>query len=387
MKLSSMLAALLAIFVLSALLPSGAEAKSKMQKQAFGKTEDGQQIDIYTLTNRNGVEARITNYGAALVSLKVPDRDGKVDDVVLGYDTLERYVSDKAYFGATVGRYANRIAGGSFVLNGSTYSLAINNRPNHLHGGEKGFNKRVWTAEGASSGAGQALALTYLSKHGEEGYPGNLTVRVVYTLTDKNELKIDYTATTDKDTVLNLTNHSYFNLAGQGNGDILDEELFLAADRFTPVDENLIPTGELRKVSGTPFDFTTPTAVGARINQDDQQLKIGKGYDHNFVLNGKAGELKLAARLYAPKTGRVLEVWTTQPGVQFYTGNFLDGTAQGKGGKPYGFRSGLCLETQHFPDSPNHPKFPSTVLKPGEHFRSTTIYKFSTETIYKFGNK
>lgn len=382
-----MLAALLAIFVLSALLPSGAEAKSKMQKQAFGKTEDGQQIDIYTLTNRNGVEARITNYGAALVSLKVPDRDGKVDDVVLGYDTLERYVSDKAYFGATVGRYANRIAGGSFVLNGSTYSLAINNRPNHLHGGEKGFNKRVWTAEGASSGAGQALALTYLSKHGEEGYPGNLTVRVVYTLTDKNELKIDYTATTDKDTVLNLTNHSYFNLAGQGNGDILDEELFLAADRFTPVDENLIPTGELRKVSGTPFDFTTPTAVGARINQDDQQLKIGKGYDHNFVLNGKAGELKLAARLYAPKTGRVLEVWTTQPGVQFYTGNFLDGTAQGKGGKPYGFRSGLCLETQHFPDSPNHPKFPSTVLKPGEHFRSTTIYKFSTETIYKFGNK
>jgi len=378
-KLSSMFAALLAVFVWSALLPSGAEAKSKMQKQAFGKTEDGQQIDIYTLTNRNGVEARITNYGAALVSLKVPDRDGKVDDVVLGYDTLEGYVSDKAYFGATVGRYANRIAGGSFVLNGSTYSLAINNRPNHLHGGEKGFNKRVWTAEGASSGAGQALALTYVSKHGEEGYPGNLTVRVVYTLTDKNELKIDYTATTDKDTVLNLTNHSYFNLAGQGNGDILDEELFLAADRFTPVDENLIPTGELRKVSGTPFDFTTPTAVGARINQDDQQLKIGKGYDHNFVLNGKAGELKLAARLYAPKTGRVLEVWTTQPGVQFYTGNFLDGTAQGKGGKPYGFRSGLCLETQHFPDSPNHPEFPSTVLKPGQHFRSTTIYKFSTK--------
>src|SRR5580700_2118164 len=259
-----------------------AEAKSKMQKQSFGKTEDGQQVDLYILTNKNGMEARITNYGGTVVTLKVPDRNGKMDDVVLGYDTLDGYAAGKAYIGATVGRYANRIAHATFTLDGTTYTLAKNNGDNHLHGG---FNKRVWTAKDVSGSAGQALELTYLSKDGEEGFPGNLPVKVVYTLTDKNELKIDYSATTDKDTVLNLTNHAYFNLAGQGNGDILQQQVMIQADRFTPIDATSIPTGELRSVKGTPFDFTNSTAIGARIDQDDQQLKLGRGYDHNWVLN------------------------------------------------------------------------------------------------------
>jgi aldose 1-epimerase len=354
-----------------------AEAKSKMQKQSFGKTADGQQADLYILTNKTGMEAAITNYGGTLVSLKVPDRNGKLEDVVLGYDKLDDYADGKAYFGATVGRYANRIAHGKFTLNGTTYTLAKNDGENHLHGG---FNKRVWTEKDVSSSAGQALELTYLSKDGEEGFPGNLSVKVVYTLTDQNELKIDYSATTDKDTVINLTNHSYFNLAGQGNGDILQHQLMIHADRFTPVDATLIPTGELRSVKGTPFDFTTATAIGARIDQDDEQLKLGRGYDHNWVLNsGTAGSLSLAAQAYDPHSGRLLEVWTTEPGIQFYTGNFLDGTIRGKGGKVYNRRFAFCLETQHFPDSPNHSGFPSTVLKPGQHYRSTTVYKFSTK--------
>jgi aldose 1-epimerase len=357
-----------------------AEAKTKMQKQTFGKTEDGQQVDLYTLSNKNGVEVAITNYGGTVVSWKVPDRNGHIADVVLGYDNVKDYENGKAYFGATVGRYANRIAHGKFILNGSTYTLAKNDGENHLHGGIKGFSKRVWTAKDVSGSNGQALELTYLSKDGEEGYPGNLSVTVVFTLTEKNELKIEYSATTDKDTVLNLTNHSYFNLAGQGSGDILSHQLTLNADRFTPVDATLIPTGELRKVKGTPFDFTQTTAIGARINQDDEQLKLGKGYDHNWVLNKtKLGVLTLAAELYEPKSGRLLEVRTTEPGVQFYTGNFLDGSAHGKEGKVYNYRTGMCLETQHFPDSPNHPDFPSTVLKPGQRFHSTTIYKFSTK--------
>jgi aldose 1-epimerase len=357
-----------------------AEAKTKMQKQTFGKTEDGQQVDLYTLSNKNGVEVAITNYGGTVVLWKVPDRNGHIADVVLGYDNVKDYENGKAYFGATVGRYANRIAHGKFTLNGSTYTLAKNDGENHLHGGIKGFSKRVWTAKDVSGSNGQALELTYLSKDGEEGYPGNLSVTVVFTLTEKNELKIEYSATTDKDTVLNLTNHSYFNLAGQGSGDILSHQLTLNADRFTPVDATLIPTGELRKVKGTPFDFTQTTAIGARINQDDEQLKRGKGYDHNWVLNKtKLGVLTLAAELYEPKSGRLLEVRTTEPGVQFYTGNFLDGSAHGKEGKVYNYRTGMCLETQHFPDSPNHPDFPSTVLKPGQRFHSTTIYKFSTK--------
>jgi len=353
-----------------------AEAKSKMQKQSFGKTEDGQQVDLYILTNKHGMQAAITNYGGTVVSLKVPDRSGKLDDVVLGYDTLDGYATGKAYIGATVGRYANRIAHASFTLDGNTYTLSKNDGDNHLHGG---FNKRVWTAKDVSGSAGQALELTYLSKDGEEGFPGNLPVKVVYTLTDKNELKIDYSATTDKDTVLNLTNHAYFNLAGQGNGDVLQQQIMIRADRFTPIDQFSIPTGELRSVKGTPFDFTTATAIGARIDQDDQQLKMGNGYDHNWVLsNGTPGSLFLGAQAYDPHSGRVLEVLTTEPGIQLYTGNFLDGI-HGKDGKVYNRRNAFCLETQHFPDSPNHPNFPTTELKPGQHFESTTVYKFSTK--------
>ena len=353
-----------------------AEAKSKMQKQSFGKTEDGQPVDLYILTNKNGMEAAITNYGGTVVSLKVADRNGKFEDVVLGYDNLDGYATGKAYIGATVGRYANRIAHATFTLDGTTYTLAKNDGDNHLHGG---FNKRVWTAKDVSSSAGQALELTYLSKDGEEGFPGNLPVKVVYTLTDQNELKIDYSATTDKDTVLNLTNHAYFNLAGQGNGDILQQQIMIKADRFTPIDATSIPTGELRSVKGTPFDFTNSTAIGARIDQDDQQLKLGRGYDHNWVLNnGTPGSLFLAAQAYDPHSGRVLEVLTTEPGIQLYTGNFLDGI-HGKDGKVYNRRYAFCLETQHFPDSPNHPNFPSAELKPGQHFQSTTVYKFSTK--------
>src|SRR5580704_6762970 len=368
----------LLVLLVTTMVVSGvqAEANSKMQKQSFGKTDDGQQVDLYTLKNQHGMEAAITNYGGTVVTLKVPDRNGKVDDVVLGYDKLEDYAAGKAYFGAIIGRYANRIAHAQFTLDGTTYTMAKNDGDNHLHGG---FNKRVWTAKDVSSGSGQALELTYLSKDGEEGFPGNLSVRVVYTVTDQNELKIDYSATTDKDTVLNLTNHCYFNLAGQGNGDILQHELMIRADRFTPVDASLIPTGELRSVKGTPFDFTAATAIGARIDQDDPQLKLGRGYDHNWVLNsGTAGSLSLAAQAYEPHSGRLLEVSTTEPGLQFYTGNFLDGI-RGKQGKVYNRRYAFCLETQHFPDSPNHPNFPSTVLKPGQHYQTTTVYKFSTK--------
>ena len=363
---------------IAAIFVSGlqAEAKSKMQKQSFGKTEDGQPVDLYILTNKNGVEAAITNYGGTVVSLKVADRNGKFEDVVLGYDNLDGYATGKAYIGATVGRYANRIAHAKFTLDDTTYTLAKNDGDNHLHGG---FNKRVWTAKDVSSSAGQALELTYLSKDGEEGFPGNLPVKVVYTLTDQNELRIDYTATTDKDTVLNLTNHAYFNLAGQGNGDILQQQVMIQADRFTPIDATSIPTGELRSVKGTPFDFTNSTAIGARIDQDDQQLKLGRGYDHNWVLNnGTPGSLFLAAQAYDQHSGRVLEVLTTEPGIQLYTGNFLDGI-HGKDDKVYNRRYAFCLETQHFPDSPNHPNFPSAELKPGQHFQSTTVYKFSTK--------
>jgi aldose 1-epimerase len=349
-----------------------------LKKTPFGKTPEGQAVDLYVLTNKNGMEVAITNYGGAVVSVKVPDRKGKMADVVLGYDSLDGYVNDKAYFGALIGRYGNRIAHGQFTLDGVTYSLAKNNGDNSLHGGKRGFNKAVWDAKEVASKQERGLQLNYLSKDGEEGYPGNLKVQVVYTLTDANELKIDYSAATDKKTVLNLTNHSYFNLAGQGSGDILGHQLMISADRFTPVDAGLIPTGELRSVAGTPFDFRAKTVIGARINADDEQLKLGKGYDHNFVLRGQ-GALGLAARAVEANSGRVLEVWTTEPGVQFYTGNFLDGTARGKEGKTYGFRSAFCLETQHYPDSPNHPDFPSTVLSPGQRFHSVTVYKFSTE--------
>ncbi len=352
-------------------------AITPLKKQLFGKTADGQPIDLYTLTNRNGVEIGIMNRGATIVSIRVPDRSGKLGDVALGFDSLDGYLKGTAFFGALVGRYGNRIAKGRFKLDGVEYKLAVNNGENHLHGGLQGFDKVVWNARDVSEGPLPRLELTYLSKDGEEGYPGNLSVVVVYSLTDANELRIDYSATTDKDTVVNLTNHTYFNLAGAGEGDILGHELTLYADRFTPVDKGLIPTGELRSVEGTPFDFRKPTPIGARIDAKDQQIQFGGGYDHNFVLNSGGGSLALAARVDEPKTGRVLEVLTTEPGIQFYTGNFLDGTLVGKGGKTYPRRSGLCLETQHFPDSPNHPKFPSTELKPGGKYQTTTVFRFS----------
>ena len=353
------------------------QAHAGIQRSAFGKMADGQAMDLYTLSNLHGMQVGITNYGARVVSIQVPDRSGQMADVVLGFDDLQGYLGDNPYFGAIVGRYGNRIAKGQFTLDGVLYKLPVNNGPNSLHGGLKGFDKRVWTSREVSTSP-PSLELTYLSKDGEEGYPGDLNVKVVYTLTDDNELKIDYSATTDKDTVLNLTNHSYFNLSGAGNGDILKDILTINADRFTPVDANLIPTGELRSVEGTPFDFRQPTAIGARINADDPQLKLAGGYDHNFVLNREVGGLVLAARVADPDSGRVLEVLTTQPGLQFYTSNFLDGTIRGKGGKAYGHRSAFCLETQHFPDSPNHPSFPSTELKPGETYHQVTVFKFST---------
>jgi aldose 1-epimerase len=345
---------------------------------SFGKVADGKEAVLYVLKNKNGMEAAITNFGADLVSLKAPDRQGKLADVVLGYDQASGYENGKAYFGGTIGRYGNRIAKGKFTLNGTTYTLATNDGANHLHGGKRGFDKMMWEAKDVSGANGQALQLTYTSKDGEEGYPGNLKVQVTYTLTDNNELKIDYLATTDKDTVVNLTNHSYFNLTGDPKNDILKHELMLKASRFTPVDSGLIPTGELRAVKGTPFDFTTSTPIGARINNADEQLKLGKGYDHNFVLDRAEGEgLVKVGEVYEPTTGRVLEVQTTEPGIQFYSGNFLNGTEKGKGGLAYAHRTGFCLETQHFPDSPNQPKFPSTTLKPGQEYKTTTVYKFS----------
>jgi len=349
-------------------------------KKSFGKTPDGRPVDLYVLTNKSGAEVSITNFGGAVVSLKVPDRNGKLADVVLGYDNAAGYVNEKSFFGALVGRYGNRIGHAQFVLDGNTYTLAKNNGENSLHGGIKGFNKALWTAKILPAKDGQSLELSYLSKDGEEGFPGNLKVNVIYTLNDSNALRIEYSATTDKKTVVNLTNHSYFNLAGQGSGDILGHQLMIQADKFTPVDAGLIPTGELRDVAGTPFDFRKLVVIGARIDQDVEQLKLGGGYDHNFVLRRSAdsGE-SLAARVVEPTTGRVMEVWTTEPGVQFYTGNFLDGKTVGKGGLTYPRRSAFCLETQHYPDSPNQPKFPSVVLKPGERYHTITTYKFSVE--------
>jgi aldose 1-epimerase len=354
-----------------------AEAKPQITKQAFGKTAEQESVELYTLTNAKGVEAKIMTYGGIVVSLKVPDRHGKLGDVVLGYDNLEGYLKSNPFFGCIVGRYGNRIANGKFTLNGKPYTLARNNGENHLHGGLKGFDKVVWKAKEIKSPTGVGLSLSYVSKDGEEGYPGNLSVTVVYTLTNANELKIAYTATTDKATVVNLTQHSYFNLAGEG--DILKHELMINGNRFTPVNQTLIPTGELRSVKGTPMDFTKPFAIGARIEQQDEQLKFGRGYDHNWVINSSPGKLALAARAYEPTTGRVMEVYTTEPGVQFYTGNFLDGSITGKGGQVYQQRYGFCLETQHFPDSPNQPKFPSTTLKPGQRYATTTSYRFSVK--------
>ena len=365
--------------LMTAMLSVAGDAKSPaikagIEKQPFGKTADGQQADLYVLTNKNGMQAAITNFGATLVMLKVPDRKGNLADIVEGYDDVQGYAAGANFFGATIGRYGNRIAGAQFKLDGVTYKLAANNRPNHLHGGPKGFNKVYWEGKDVSKPDSPAVQFTYLSKDGEEGYPGNLNVKVTYTLTPKNEIRIDYSATTDKDTVVNLTNHSYFNLAG--SGDILGHEVVIHASHTTPVDRTLIPTGELAPVKGTPFDFTTATTVGARIAQENEQLKFGGGYDHNWVLDNKSGKLAPAVEVYEPTSGRVMVISTTEPGMQFYSGNFLDGV-KGKGGASYARRSAFCFEPQHFPDSPNKPAFPSTELKPGKEYKSTTVYKFS----------
>jgi aldose 1-epimerase len=351
--------------------------------QPFDETAGGEQVDVYTLRNANGVTVRAINYGGIILSLEVPDRDGRLEDVVLGYESLAEYEADSPYFGAIIGRYGNRIAGGEFELDGETYSLAVNNGPNHLHGGIRGFDKVVWDARPVEADGGVGIVFTYTSEDGEEGYPGTLSAEVTYTLTDDDELIFDYVATTDKATPINLTQHSYFNLAGfDGAGDVLGHELMLDADGFTPVDETLIPTGEVRPVAGTPFDFTSPRPIGERINdEENEQIAHGGGYDHNFVLNregANADEPVLAARVHEPSSGRVMEVYTTEPGVQFYSGNFLDGSLTGKSGVVYAHRSGFCLETQHFPNSPNEPSFPSTILRPGETYRSQTTYRFTT---------
>jgi aldose 1-epimerase len=352
------------------------QATTKMNRQSFGRTNDGEAIDLFTLRNSNGMEAAIMNYGGIVQALRIPDKSGTPVDVVLGFDNLDGYLKDSPYFGAIVGRYGNRIGNARFVLEGVEYKLPANDGKNTLHGGTKGFDKHVWTPKDVTGSDGPALQLTYLSKDGEEGFPGNLTAVVTYTLTDRNELRIDYRATTDKPTVVNLTNHSYFNLAGQGEGDILGHEVTIDADRFTPVDATLIPTGQLQPVQGTPFDFRQPHAIGERIGADHEQLKFGKGYDHNWVLNHAAAALSFAARAKDPKSGRTLEVSTDQPGLQFYTGNFLDGHIHGKGGKVYPQRGAFCMETQHFPDSPNRSQFPSTVLRPGQEYRTTTVFRF-----------
>lgn len=356
-----------------AMLPLNLEAKTNVTKQPFGKLADGTPVEIYTLADET-VEARIITYGGILQSLKVPDRSGQKQDIVLGFDSVDGYVNNPGpFFGALIGRYANRIAHGQFKLDGQTYTLPKNDGDNTLHGGTRGFDKNVWTAKEVENG----VELTLVSKDGDQGFPGTLTAVVKYTLVGST-LHIDYSATTDKDTVVNLTNHSYFNLSGQGNGDILKDELKLNASRFTPVNGNLIPTGKLEPVAGTPFDFRKLTVIGARINQDDEQLKNAKGYDDNWVLDKPAGQFGEAAEVYDPSSGRVLSVSTTQPGIQFYSGNFLDGSIKGKDGKVYIHRAALALETQHFPDSPNQPAFPTTELKPGQRYHQVTEFRFST---------
>jgi aldose 1-epimerase len=366
---------LMCAVVLCGVVGVSGQSKRSVNHVPFGKTSDGTPVEIYTLTNANGVEVKAITYGCIITSLKVPDRAGKFADVVLGYDTLDGYLKDSPYFGAVVGRYGNRIAKGQFTLSGKAYKLATNNGSNHLHGGNKGFDKVVWTATSKTGSDRVGVAFTRASPDGEEGYPGNLKVTVTYTLTDSNELVVDYQASTDKATPVNLTQHSYFNLAAD-DGDILGHQLTIDADRYTPVDDTLIPTGELASVAGTPFDFRKPAAIGARIHTDNVQLKSGKGYDHNWVLNRTKTGLEHAVRVIEPKSGRMLDIATTEPGVQFYSGNFLDGSIEGKGGRVYKQRSGFCLETQHYPDSPNHPNFPSTILQPGRTSTSETVFTF-----------
>ena len=354
-----------------------AKAGTRIERKTWGTTPEGQAVELFTLTREGAPTVAVTSHGAYIVSILAADREGRTVDVVLGYGDLAGYLGDTGYLGAVVGRYANRIAGGTFSLGGQHYTLARNNGPNALHGGPQGFHKKVWAARVVSGPDGDTLELSCVSPDGEEGYPGTLTATVVYSLTADGGLRLDYSATTDAPTVVNLTNHAYFNLAGEGSGDVLGHEMQLEADAFTPVDDTLIPTGELRPVEGTPFDFRTPVAIGARIDDPHPQLQVGGGYDHNFVVRGTPGELRLAARVYEPGSGRVLEVLATNPGVQVYTGNFLDGSIAGKSGRAYEKRGGFCLETQHFPDSPNQPTFPPVVLEPGDRYEQTTVFRFS----------
>jgi aldose 1-epimerase len=363
-----------AVFAVVMMLTATVAAKTHVTKQAFGHAPDGTAVDLYSLADGK-IEVRIITYGGIVVSLRTPDRNGKLDDVVLGCDSVEKYVAQTAHFGGIVGRYANRIAHGRFQLDGDTYSTPKNDGDNTLHGGTRGFDKVVWGAKQIPDG----IELTYVSKDGDQGFPGTLTATVRYTLRG-NAFRMEYSATTDKDTVLNLTNHSYFNLKGQGNGDVLKHVLKIDASHMTPVDATLIPTGELKSVEGTPFDFRMPHAIGERIDADDPQMRLGHGYDHNFVLDHAPGQLTEAAEAYEPTTGRILRVLTTEPGVQLYTGNFLDGSITGKEDRVYNRRFAFCLETQHFPDSPNHPSFPSTELKPGQKFHSVTVFEFSSAT-------
>jgi aldose 1-epimerase len=363
----------------AAVLCSPMQAQTESFKQSWG-TFDGKPIYLYTLRNSAGAEVKITNYGGTITSIKVKDRSGKFGDIVLGFDSLSGYTAkvNTSYFGATIGRYANRIGHGTVALDGKTYHIPTNENGNTLHGGLHGFDKRVWEAKSVPSPGNPSLELHRVSSNGEENFPGNMDVTVRFNLSDNNELKIEYVATTDKDTVLNLTNHSYFNLSGPGSGTVLDDSIMIAADNYTPVSKDLIPTGEIVPVAGTPFDFRKLTKIGLHIAGNNEQLKFANGYDQNFVINRSGDGLELAARVEDPKSGRVLEVLTTQPGVQFYTGNFLNGAVTGIGGV-YKFRSAVCLETQHYPDSPNHPNFPSAELKAGEKFDSTTVYRFSTK--------
>lgn len=370
---------LIIILLCFACSQQGVEKGLSIEKQPFGEV-DGKKVNLYTLTNANKIEMKVTNYGGIITSLKVPDKNGHFDDIVLGYNTLAEYIKNNPYFGAIIGRYGNRIKLGKFTLEGNEYTLATNNPPNALHGGPKGFDKVVWDAKTTQDSNSVSIQFSYLSKDGEEGYPGDLNVIVTYILTNENELKIDYLATTDKPTIVNLTNHTYWNFAGEGSGDILNHQLMINADKYTPVDNTLIPTGEIASVEGTPMDFRVPTAIGSRIDDDFEQLKFGKGYDHNWVLNKSIeNEMTLAATVFEPTNGRYMEIYTTEPGIQFYSGNFLDGSIVGKSGKKYEFRDGFCLETQHYPDSPNKPNFPSTVLRPGETYETTTLHKFSVK--------
>ena len=388
MKKGTFLYGVLIVVLSFNVLLSGCDSLSMMNKPKvepsvtkadFGKTKDGKEVYLYTLTNANGLIAKITNYGGTVVELWVPDRDGNLGDIVLGFDNIKDYENDSPYFGSLIGRYGNRIGNAQFTLDGTTYKLAKNDGENHLHGGEKGFDKVVWDAAPIQSKKGVGLKLHYLSKDGEEGYPGDLDVTVTYMLTNDNELTIDYEATTDKPTVCNLTNHNYYNLAGQGNGDILGHELMIKAKQCTPVDSGLIPTGEIAPVEGTPLDFTEPTKIGAHIDEENTQLEYGGGYDHNWVLNKGLKKMSLAAKVYEPTSGRMMKIYTTEPGLQFYSGNFLDGTLTGKDGKVYKHRYAFCLETQHFPDSPNKPSFPSTTLRPGETYKTKTVHKFTAK--------